>query len=416
MKLLSTTVFSGITAFVKISAAFVATKVISSFSGPAGVALVGSLTNFMAVVLSLANGSVTSGVVKYTAEFKNDRRKSKILYDTSVFVSLVCSALVFLGLILFAEHWSRSIFHSTEFVSVIYLLGGGIVFYSLNTILLAFLNGLGYIKKFTIINGISSVITLLLTIILIYYYNISGALYALVIAQFAVFFVAVLLVWKRIFKNISSSIFKPDFKTVKNLSHFTVMAVVSSSAMPLAQIVIRNFITKEIDLNSAGIWQGLIRISDGYLLMINITLGTYFLPKLSSLNGKNELRKEILDGLKFLAPLFLAMCAGIYFTRFYIIEILYTKDFSSMESLFFWQLAGDFFKVLSWVFSYLMISKVMTKAFIFMEVLSALLYVVLSMILINSMGLQGSTFAFFVSCLLCFFIMVLIFYSTLFKR
>lgn len=416
MKLLSTTVFSGITAFVKISAGFVATKVISSFSGPAGVALVGSLTNFMAVVLSLANGSVTSGVVKYTAEFKNDRRKSKILYDTSVFVSLVCSALVFLGLILFAEHWSRSIFHSTEFVSVIYLLGGGIVFYSLNTILLAFLNGLGYIKKFTIINGISSVITLLLTIILIYYYNISGALYALVIAQFAVFFVAVLLVWKRIFKNISSSIFKPDFKTVKNLSHFTVMAVVSSSAMPLAQIVIRNFITKEIDLNSAGIWQGLIRISDGYLLMINITLGTYFLPKLSSLNGKNEVRKEVVEGLKFLAPLFLAMCAGIYFTRFYIIEILYTKDFSSMESLFFWQLAGDFFKVLSWVFSYLMISKVMTKAFIFMEVLSALLYVVLSMILINSMGLQGSTFAFFVSCLLCFFIMVLIFYSTLFKR
>lgn len=416
MKLLSTTVFSGITAFVKISAGFVATKVISSFSGPAGVALVGSLTNFMAVVLSLANGSVTSGVVKYTAEFKNDRRKSKILYDTSVFVSLVCSALVFLGLILFAEHWSRSIFHSTEFVSVIYLLGGGIVFYSLNTILLAFLNGLGYIKKFTIINGISSVITLLLTIILIYYYNISGALYALVIAQFAVFFVAVLLVWKRIFKNISSSIFKPDFKTVKNLSHFTVMAVVSSSAMPLAQIVIRNFITKEIDLNSAGIWQGLIRISDGYLLMINITLGTYFLPKLSSLNGKNEVRKEVVEGLKFLAPLFLAMCAGIYFTRFYIIEILYTKDFSSMESLFFWQLAGDFFKVLSLVFSYLMISKVMTKAFIFMEVLSALLYVVLSMLLINSMGLQGSTFAFFVSCLLCFFIMVLIFYSTLFKR
>ncbi|KQS93125.1 O-antigen translocase [Chryseobacterium sp. Leaf394] len=416
MKLLSTTVFSGITAFVKISAGFVATKVISSFSGPAGVALVGSLTNFMAVVLSLANGSVTSGIVKYTAEFKNDRRKSKILYDTSVFVSLVCSALVFLGLVIFAEHWSRSIFHSTEYVSVIYLLGGGIVFYSLNTILLAFLNGLGYIRKFTIINGISSVITLLLTILLIYYYNISGALYALVITQFAVFFVAVLLVWKRIFKNISRSIFKPDFKTIKNLSHFTVMAVVSSSAMPLAQIIIRNFITKEIDLNSAGIWQGLIRISDGYLLMINITLGTYFLPKLSSLNGKSDIRKEILEGLKFLAPLFLAMCAGIYFTRFYIIEILYTKDFSSMESLFFWQLAGDFFKVLSLVFSYLMISKVMTKGYIIIEILFPVLYVFLSLAFIHKIGLKGSSIAFFITYLLSFLVMILIFRKTVFGK
>ncbi|KQT15068.1 hypothetical protein ASG31_15820 [Chryseobacterium sp. Leaf404] len=416
MKLLSTTVFSGITAFVKISAGFVATKVISSFSGPAGVALVGSLTNFMAVVLSLANGSVTSGIVKYTAEFKNDRRKSTILYDTSVFVSLFCSALVFLGLIIFAEHWSRSIFHSTEYVSVIYLLGGGIVFYSLNTILLAFLNGLGYIKKYTVINGISSVITLLLTVLLIYFYNISGALYALVISQFAVFFVAVLLVWKRIFRNISTSVFKPDFKTIKNLSHFTVMAVVSSSAMPLAQIIIRNFITKEIDLNSAGIWQGLIRISDGYLLMINITLGTYFLPKLSSLNSKNEVRIEILDGLKFLTPLFLAMCTGIYFTRFYIIEILYTKDFSAMESLFFWQLAGDFFKVLSLVFSYLMISKVMTKVYIITEVVFASSYVILSLILIRKIGLEGSSIAFFITYFLSFLMMILIFRKTVFSR
>jgi len=416
MKLLSTTVFSGITAFIKISAGFVVTKVISSFAGPAGVALVGSLTNFMAVVLSLANGSVTSGIVKYTAEFKNDRRKSKILYDTSVFVSLVCSLLVFLGLVIFAEHWSRSIFHSTEYVSVIYLLGGGIVFYSLNTILLAFLNGLGYIKKYTVINGISSVITLLLTVLLIYYYNISGALYALVITQFAVFFVAVLLVWKRIFKNISPSIFKPDFKTIKNLSHFTVMAVVSSSAMPLAQIIIRNFITKEIDLNSAGIWQGLIRISDGYLLMINITLGTYFLPKLSSLNAKKEVRKEILEGLKFLAPLFLVMCAAIYFARFYIIDILYTKEFSAMESLFLWQLAGDFFKVLSLVFSYLMISKVITKGFIFTEVMSAVGYVILSMFLIKLRGLEGVSIAFFVSYTLCFLLLVFSFRKTLFQK
>lgn len=416
MKLLSTTVFSGITAFVKISAGFIATKVISSFSGPAGVALVGSLTNFMAVVLSLANGSVTSGIVKYTAEFKNDRKKSKVLYDTSVFVSLICSALVFFGLVLFAKHWSRSIFHSTEYISVIYLLGGGIVFYSLNTILLAFLNGLGYIKKFTVINGVSSVITLLLTILLIYYFNISGALYALVITQFVVFFVAVLLVWKRILKNISLSIFKPDFKTIKNLSHFTVMSVVSSSAMPLAQIIIRNFITKEIDLNSAGIWQGLIRISDGYLLMINITLGTYFLPKLSSLNAKNDVRKEILDGLKFLAPLFLSMCAGIYFARFYIIEILYTKDFLAMESLFFWQLAGDFFKVLSLVFSYLMISKVMTKGYIFAEILFPVLYVVLSMVFIRKTGLEGCSIAFFITYFLSFLMMILLFRKTVFSK
>ena len=386
MKLFSTTIFSGITAFVKIASGFIATKVISGFAGPAGVALVGSLTNFMAVMLSLANGSVNSGIVKYSAEFKNDSRKSKILYDTSIFISVVCSAIVSLVLLLFSKYWSEKIFHSVKYQSVIVLFGVGIIFYSLNTILLAILNGLGYIKKYTLINGLSSVFTLVLTIVLIYYYNVTGALYALVLSQFLVFFVACLLVVKHLKNKINFDFLRPDFATIKNLSHFSVMAIVSSSAMPLAQILIRNFITKEIDLDHAGIWQGLIRISDGYLLMINITLGTYFLPKLSALKDNSEIRKEVVNGIKFLAPLFLLMCLGIYLGRFYIIQILYSEKFFAMQELFFWQLAGDFFKVLSLIFSYLMLSKVMTKTFIATEVLFAFVYVVLSLFFVLRMA------------------------------
>ena len=416
MKLFSTTIFSGITAFVKIASGFIATKVISGFAGPAGVALVGSLTNFMAVMLSLANGSVNSGIVKYTAEFKSDSRKSKILYDTSLFISVVCSAIVSLVLLLFSKYWSEKIFHSVKYQSVIVFFGVGIIFYSLNTILLAILNGLGFIKKYTLINGLSSIFTLALTIVLIYYYNVTGALYALVLSQFLVFFVACLLVVKHLKNKINFDFLRPDFATIKNLSHFSVMAIVSSSAMPLAQILIRNFITKEIDLDHAGIWQGLIRISDGYLLMINITLGTYFLPKLSALKDDSEIRKEVVNGIKFLAPLFLLMCLGIYLGRFYIIQILYSEKFFAMQELFFWQLAGDFFKVLSLIFSYLMLSKVMTKTFIATEVLFAFVYVVLSLFFVPSMGLQGASIAFFVTFLACFILMILIFRKTLFVK
>ena len=416
MKLFSTTIFSGITAFVKIASGFMATKVISGFAGPAGVALVGSLTNFMAVMLSLANGSVNSGIVKYTAEFKSDSRKSKILYDTSIFISVVCSAIVSLVLLLFSKYWSEKIFHNVKYQSVIVLFGLGIIFYSLNTILLAILNGLGYIKKYTIINGLSSIFTLVLTIVLIYYYNVTGALYALVLSQFLVFFVACLLVVKHLKNKINFDFLRPDFTTIKNLSHFSVMAIVSSSAMPLAQILIRNFITKEIDLDHAGIWQGLIRISDGYHLMINITLGTYFLPKLSALKDNSEIKKEVVNGIKFLAPLFLLMCLGIYLGRFYIIKILYSEKFFAMQELFFWQLAGDFFKVLSLIFSYLMLSKVMTKTFITTEVLFAFVYVVLSLFFVPSMGLQGASIAFFVTFLACFIWMILIFRKTLFVK
>lgn len=46
MKLIKTSVFSGIITFIKIAAGFVAAKVIATITGPSGVALLGQFTSF----------------------------------------------------------------------------------------------------------------------------------------------------------------------------------------------------------------------------------------------------------------------------------------------------------------------------------------------------------------------------------
>ncbi len=65
-----------------------------------------------------------------------------------------------------------------------------------------------------------------------------------------------------------------------------------------------------------------------------------------------------------------------------------------MKPLFIYQLLGDFFKIGSWLFAYLMISKAITKTFIATEIIFAASYVALSYYFINYFGIIGATYSF----------------------
>jgi PST family polysaccharide transporter len=123
------------------------------------------------------------------------------------------------------------------------------------------------------------------------------------------------------------------------------MALVTALTAPITQIVVRNYVINNIGIASAGYWQGMIRISDGYLLLVTTTLSTYYLPKLSSIQKQSELRKEIFNGYKITLPIVLAGCIIVYLFRTFIIKLLFTSSFLEMEQLFFFQMLGDFIKI-----------------------------------------------------------------------
>jgi len=246
--------------------------------------------------------------------------------------------------------------------------------------------------------------------------KVQGALYALVLSQSIIFFITGFLISRSDW--FSWSYFNQSFNLViaKKLSHFTLMAVVSSITLPIAQIVLRNYLTKKLGINSAGYWQGMMRISDGYLLLITTALGTYYLPKLASLKENKELKTEIYQGYKIIIPAVTVSCLLIFLLRIWIIKVLYTSDFIEMKELFFYQLIGDFFKIAAWILAYLMLAKSMTRTFIVTEVFFTLSYIFISVLCIDRFKLQGISIAFAINYFLYFLIMVLIFRKLLFLK
>lgn len=416
MKLVRTTFFSAVITLIRIGSGFVAGKIVAVFTGPAGVALIGAFTNFITIILTFANGAINTGVVKYTAEFVDEENKIKSLFSTAFKISLFCSALIGFLLIVFCGKFSELVLHTEIYKNSIRVLGFTILLYSLNSLFISILNGLGEIKTYTIVNTLGSIIGLIFTIILVYFYKVEGALYALVLSQSIVFFVTLFFIIKSPWFSIS--LFRQPFDAIlaRKLSHYSIMAIVTAITLPISQIYLRNMLTENLGIDSAGYWQGIMRISDGYLMIITTALSTYYLPKLSSLKSDIEIRGEILKGYMIVMPVVLSGCFVIYFLRHFIISLLFTDSFMQMESLFFWQLFGDFFKIAAWILAFLMLAKSMTKTYLISEILFTLIYVTSSYIFVKNFGLNGIVLAFAATYILYFFYMLAIFRKLIFSK
>jgi PST family polysaccharide transporter len=274
---------------------------------------------------------------------------------------------------------------------------------------LAILNGKSSINSYTIINTLGSLFALVLTVVLVYYYKVIGALYALALSQTLVFFISVTLLIKT--EWFSYKFFNKKFnkKIARKLGNYSFMAVITALTIPVSQIIVRNYLIEKVGVNSGGYWQAMTRISDGYLMIVTTSLSTYYLPKLSKLKSNKDIKAEIFKVYKLILPFVLASCIIIYYLRFYIINLLFSASFIEIESLFLFQLIGDFFKISAWIIAYLMIAKAMTKTFIVTEIIFSLSYLALNYFLINNFGLIGSIYAFTINYFVYLIVMIELF-------
>ena len=149
------------------------------------------------------------------------------------------------------------------------------------------------------------------------------------------------------------------------------------------------------------------------MLVITTTLSYYYLPRLSEIKDRVELRKEIFKGYKFILPLTILSSAMVYIFREFIIEFLYTAKFHPMKELFLYQVIGNIFKIASWLVSYLMVAKAMVKTYIITEILFGASFYLLTMLFLQHYGAVGVTMAYCLNRILYFIVILVIFRKTL---
>jgi O-antigen/teichoic acid export membrane protein len=399
----------------KIGIGLITSKLLAVFVGPSGMALVGNLRNFMTSLESIATLGFQNGIVKYVAEIKEDKQRFEKLLST-VFISLAFVAVVLSGvLFVFATFWNQKIFGTNyQYQFVFKVLALSLPWYVVSLFLIAVLNGLGSFKKVIWVNSIGNAIGLLFSIVLILEYRTIGVLLAIVVSPALLFFVSFYFMNKEIyvFKSISRSAF--DFEIIKNLSSYSLMALVSSVLGPMVFLAIRNNIIQTLDYSQAGYWETMMRISTYYMLFVSTVLTVYFLPKLAVAKNNLETKTIFWSFYKGILPVFILGVTVVYFTRFIIVKLLFTQEFLPVTTLFFWQLVGDVLKVASLILGYQFFAKKLTVAFIVTELLSLSIIYLSSIFLVSIYGLEGIVMAHALTYFVYLLVLVVYFRKSLF--
>lgn len=374
--LFKVTSLNSVSVLVRIAGGLLASVMTARFLGPAGMALTGNLRNFLTSLDTFSILGFQNGIIKYTAQYNEDREKQYRALGT-IFIA-VLTAILFFSLVMFfpALLWSRWILKSEEYAWVFRVLALSLPWYTGNLIFMAVLNGLGKYKQVVGINIWGNIIGVLLSALLIWQLGVAGAFLGLILYPALMFFFSFYLLY-RTFPHFPFLRWKYfDRKILRGLFSYSGMALISAILGPVIYMVIRNRLIETFGEDEAGFWEGMNRISSFYLLFVSTLLTLYFLPQLSQAKTAAETRSVFRSYYKGIVPVFALGLTMIYLLREFIIRTVLSEEFLPMQNLFIWQLLGDFLKVCSLILGYELLAKKQTKAFIATEVMSfATLYV-----------------------------------------
>lgn len=406
--------FTAMSTLVRMLTGLISVKVVASIIGPSGIALLGQLNNFSSIAMTISSGGINNGITKYIAEYKSSEIKLKLFLSTALKLTIVCSMLTGLLMILFHQFLSNHVMLSSEYGYIFVIFGFTISLYALNMMLISIVNGYKEFKKYVAINIVGSLIGLIFTLSFVYILGLEGALISAVTFQSVILIITLMMVrnlpwfkWSFFTKRLNKEVSKKYFR-------YTMMTFVTAATVPISQMLLRGYVISQISPVEAGWWEGMNRISGAYLMVITSSFTVYYLPRLSELTDRLELRKEIIKAYKVIIPMLLVGFTLVYFLRFFIIRILFTAEFLPMENLFMWQMIGDLFKVCSWLLAFLMVAKSMAKAFIATEIIFALTFIGMGFLFIQWNGVVGITQAYMLNYVFYWITMIILFKKILF--
>lgn len=398
----------------RIVAGILISKFIAIFVGVEGLAYVGNASNFLKSIQSLSVLGFYKGIVKQISLVKEDSEKLSEVLSTSFYIGLLSTVVSALGCYYFANEINNFLFGDLNYVYIIEAIALIVPMYALNVFSFSIMNGFSKYKMLLIINITGQICGLLIALLLIWQEQLDGALMALVITPGILFLITVtgILFRRNLMPYIKITSIKLEVLT--KLSPYSMMALTSAVALPFIFIFIRNTVISTIGLKEAGYWEAMNRISDYYLMFVNSFIALYLVPKLTKTNTKKAFKHEVGAFCKGIMPYFLGLLILIFLCRYYVVTLIFSQDFLPTKSLFLWQILGDIARVLAMVFAYQFLAKKMFSHFIIIEIfLFSTLYFT-SIYLLEIFGLEGVVIAHFVTYLLYFLIVLLVFHSTLF--
>ena len=400
MNIVRTGFYTTIATAARLLAGLVVIKLVAWFAGPAGVGRLGQFMSLMSLLAVLAGGGISAGVVKYVAEYRHDAQKLSRLLAAALWYALCASCLMGGVALLFSRQIALWLLGDPGYESLIRILAVAQLGIALVNYILAVINGFMDVRWLAFIQVLGSVFSIVLVLWLSRWLHLYGALLALVLGQLLCLVVGLPAWWRSPYFQRSMLRMHFDREMTLRLAVFSVMTLSSALLPPLINIAVRDHLAVQFGWEQVGYWQAVSKVSDAYLLFLTTAINIYYLPKLASTHERASLVLELRNAYRYLLPAVIALAAMVYALRGWVTRLLFSADFASANALYGPQLVGDVIKIASFILSYVMLAKAMTRLFVISECVFGISYLVLVYVLTAHFGLVGAMYAFTINYLL----------------
>ncbi|MBQ4854614.1 O-antigen translocase [Rhodanobacter sp. B2A1Ga4] len=384
----------------RLLAGLVAIKLVAWFAGPEGVGRLGQFMSLMSLLAVLAGGGISAAIVKYVAEYRDDPPRLSRLLSAALWYAFCASCLMGGAALLLSRQLAAWLLGDPGYAGLIRVLAVAQLGIALLNYILAVVNGFMDVRRLAFIQAGGALVGIVMMIWLARWLHLYGALLALVLGQLLWLAIALPAWWRSSYFRRGMLRLRYDREMTLRLATFSVMTLTSALLPPLVNIAVRDHLALQFGWEQVGYWQAVSKVSDAYLLFFTAAINIYYLPKLASTHGREALLAELRSAGRHVLPAVIVVATMVYALRGWVTWLLFTPQFAPANALYGPQLVGDVIKVASFVLSYLMLAKAMTKLFVISECVFAASYLVLVYVFAARYGLVGAMYAFAVNYLL----------------
>jgi O-antigen/teichoic acid export membrane protein len=387
-------IFTFFTSVVQAISSLVVNKILAVYSGPLGLFYYSQFQSFFGMIGTVGSGSMGKGIMSISAE-RYDSNVSHLNsgVKSAIQITSVTVFILILFLCLFSTQISKYLFNLKDEKYVIYAIAFNLLFYSFNSIYISLINGTRNFPVFNVIRIIQNLLLIVFVSVGTLILGWRGAIYLTVVTHFLVFFIITLYYLPKIglgFRGIIAS--KSNMEDKRLLLSFTGSSVISIIVLTVSQIYIRNTTASALDINTAGYFEALLKLTTSVIGIFWGVFSVHYLPEIA----KSLRLMEFITLIKsFIVKMIVStLIIGLLLIMFgsVIIKLLYNNDFLIIKEWIVQQMFSEIIRVIAWCLG----SVILVKKYIFTFGILDIVFSVFSMLFvgyfIETFGILGRVY------------------------
>lgn len=388
------------------------TKLVAMWIGPVGIGLFGLFNNALEMISTGTNLGIRSSSVRDISQALENREPGLV----SRMITVVRKWSLWLGLagalltLVLAPALSQLTFGDSAHIWGFVALSCAVLLQALTNGEYAVLQGTARLKRLASVTLWGTIAGLAVSIPLFYILRERSILpsiiaYAMALAVFA---------W--LFRNreypTATVTRRETIDMGKGFVKLGIYMTLGNFASILASYAFNAWLNVNASTEAVGFYQAGYTLINKYTGLILTALGMEYYPRLAKVSeSRMRLRVFVSQEINVAIAVMAPVVALFILLREIIVWILYTPEFNVILTFVSWGMIGTVFRTLSWCLAFTILAKGDGKTYLWTEVASAIINLVLNILFYRWWGLTGLGIAFLVSYVLYSLIVAVVYFK-----